>query len=199
MHFDTDAQRPLHAWVLGTNTYAADDVAVQWARSVPPDFHARFSATARRYRYVIFNRRSPPALARGQVTWVREALDADRMDEASAVLLGEHDFSGYRASGCQAKSPVRTVTDCTVTRRGDYVVLDIEANGFLQHMVRNIVGVLLAIGTDQRDPSWAGQVLAGRCRARGGVTAPPDGLYLIGVRYPAQYDLPPICLPEGLW
>ncbi|GIX21377.1 MAG: tRNA pseudouridine synthase A [Gammaproteobacteria bacterium] len=190
VHFDTPARRPLHAWILGCNSHLPDDVCVRWARVVPDDFHARFKAVERAYRYVIHNTPARPALGRGRVTWWIKPLDVERMAAAARALVGRHDFSAFRAAECQAKSPVRTVHELSVRRVGEIIYLDARADGFLHHMVRNIAGVLIEIGAGRRPVEWAAQVLAGRCRAAGGITAPPDGLYLTAVRYPARYGLP---------
>lgn len=190
VHFDTDALRDETAWVLGVNRYLPPAVSVQWARAVPDAFHARFSAQWRRYCYVIHDARARSALLAGRVTWCHHFLDTDRMAQAAQALIGEHDFSSFRGQDCQAKSPVRVVHSLTVVRRGPLVVLEIQANAFLHHMVRNIAGVLMSIGKGDRSVPWAGEVLAYRDRRLGGVTAPPDGLYLVAVGYPASFGLP---------
>jgi len=190
VHFDCTAPRRLDAWIYGTNAKLAADASVIWSRVVAPDFSARFSARARAYRYLILNRRSRPALQRGRVTWEPRSLDVERMQEAGGFLLGEHDFSAFRAASCQARNPVRTVYRLEVVRLGALIAIDVRANAFLQHMVRNIVGVLIAVGMRRRPPEWAAAVLAGRVRAGGGVTAPPDGIYLVGVEYPFALGLP---------
>jgi tRNA pseudouridine38-40 synthase len=190
LHFDTGAERSPRAWMLGSNAHLAADVAVTWAQAVEPDFHARFSATARRYCYVISNRAARPGLWSGRITWEPRRLDAARMAEAARFLLGEHDFTSFRAKGCQAKHPVRTLHRLDVLTQEDSIVLDVEANAFLQHMVRNLAGVLMEIGMGRREPVWAAEVLAARERALGGVTAPASGLYLTGVSYPARFGLP---------
>ncbi len=190
VHFDTTAQRPQHAWVLGANANLPPDVSVRWARSVPSEFHARFGALRRHYRYVIYNHRVRPALGEGRVSWDYRPLEVALMNKAAAFLIGEHDFSSYRAYACQAKTPTRTVYRLEVVRRGDYVVLDIEANAFLHHMVRNIAGVLMAIGAGERPPAWSREVLELRDRKLGGVTAPPGGLYFMRVYYPQSFGLP---------
>ena len=154
-HFDTTAQRPPRAWLLGTNANLSRDVALIWVQPVSDEFHARFSAQRRRYRYVILNRMARSGVLDTRMAWVHYALDAERMAQAAQALLGTHDFSAYRASSCQSKKPVKTVYELTVQRRDDLIVLDIEADGFLHHMVRNIVGVLLAIGCGEREVSWA--------------------------------------------
>ena len=198
-HFDTEARRDERAWVLGANSNLPDDVAVLWALPVADAFHARFSAERRRYRYVILNRPVRPAVLRGRVTWECRLLDEKRMSRAAEALLGEHDFSAFRAAGCQARTPVRTLHRLDVRRDGDFVLLEVEANAFLQRMVRNIAGVLIAIGCGREDVGWAARVLAGRDRSRGGVTAPPDGLYLCEVRYPDGYRLPRLSPRIWLW
>ena len=190
VHFATPAIRPLQGWVLGTNSRLPGDVAVTWARPMDEDFHARFSATGRTYQYIILNRRSRPALLHGLVSWECRELDVDKMAEAARGLIGEHDFSSFRAAACQSKSPVRRVYDLRLTRLGEFIVITISANGFLQHMVRNIAGALLAIGRGEQETGWAGAALAARDRAAAGVTAPADGLYLVNVRYPARFGIP---------
>ncbi|MCB1745570.1 MAG: tRNA pseudouridine(38-40) synthase TruA [Gammaproteobacteria bacterium] len=191
VHFDTPALRTARSWVLGANSNLPRDVAVLWAREVADDFHARFSARSRAYAYLICNRATRPGLWHGRVTWDYRPLDVERMAEAARHWLGEHDFSSFRAKGCQSRHPVRTVYRCEVERRDDVVVLRVEANAFLQHMVRNFAGVLTEIGCGARAPEWAAEVLSYRERERGGVTAPPDGLYLRAVSYPPGFDLPP--------
>lgn len=190
IHFDTDAIRSERAWLLGTNTHLPADVAVTWVRVVPESFHARFKATGRVYRYLICNRMARPANLAGKITWDYRPLDVNRMQAAANLLLGEHDFSAYRAQACQAKSAVRTLRRLTVWRDGHLVGFEVEANAFLYHMVRNLVGVLTAIGAGKAEPAWAAQVLAGRDRTKGGVTAAPDGLYLLEVQYPPEFDIP---------
>lgn len=189
-HFDTAALRGPRSWVLGANSNLPADVSVTWACEVPPSFHARFSATSRRYRYLISNRPARPGLWHGRVTWECRPLDVARMAAAARYLVGEHDFSAFRAKGCQARHPVRTVTTCRIDAADGLIVLTVEANAFLQHMVRNFAGVLLQIGMGQQPPAWAREVLECRAREQGGVTAPPDGLYLVGITYPADYVLP---------
>ena len=190
MHFDTGATRSLRSWVLGTNSNLPQDVAIHWAQSVTDDFHARFSATSRRYRYVILNRWVRPALLSGKITWERRPLEVPLMQQAAAHLLGEHDFTSFRALACQAKTPVRTVDELKVTRDAAAVYVDVLANAFLYHMVRNIVGVLIAIGVGDRAADWPAELLERRDRAHGGITAPADGLYLVHVSYPKAFGLP---------
>ncbi|MEJ2362126.1 MAG: tRNA pseudouridine(38-40) synthase TruA [Gammaproteobacteria bacterium] len=199
VHFDTDATRELHAWVLGGNANLPDDISVLWARSVSPDFHARYSAVRRQYRYVIFNRPVRPAILSGRVSWEYRPLTISLMQEAAKDLVGEHDFSSYRALACQAKSPLRTLYRLDVTRQGELVLLDLEANGFLHHMVRNIAGVLIKIGAGEAEPAWARAVLALRDRTQGGVTASPHGLYFVTAYYPEHFSIPALLPPAGVW
>jgi tRNA pseudouridine38-40 synthase len=198
-HFDTGAARDLRAWTLGVNSHLPRDIAIRWAQPVPDDFHARFSAESRAYAYVISNKPTRPGLWHGRVCWHYRPLDVGRMNDAAAHLLGEHDFSGFRAAGCQARHPVRTLLRLDLKRHGDIVILGIEANAFLQHMVRNIAGVLMEIGAGEREPAWALEVLEGRDRRQGGVTAAAGGLYFLHARYPARFGLPhaPPVLPFG--
>jgi tRNA pseudouridine38-40 synthase len=199
IHFDTQSQRNERSWVFGANANLPKSVAVIWAREVSEAFHARFSAQARRYRYVIFNRHVRPTFLAYRVTWDHRPLDVERMAEAAACLVGEHDFSAYRASECQAKSPVRTVHELKVFRKDDLVIIDIQANAFLHHMVRNIAGVLMAIGAGEQPVGWSQQVLHSRERSLGGVTAPPYGLYLVDVDYGAEFDLPKNTRTQLVW
>ncbi len=190
IHFDTSAQRPLHAWLLGGNSHLPPTVSLRWAKPVADDFHARFSAEARTYRYVIFCDRLRPALQHNRVAWTYKNLDAERMHEAGQALLGEHDFTSFRAVGCQARHPIRRIDRLSVHRSGSYLYLDIEANAFLHHMVRNIAGTLMKIGAGEAPVEWAGEVLAARDRTLAGITAPASGLYLVKVRYPKRFGLP---------
>ena len=190
VHFDTQAMRDMRGWALGACTNLPTSVAVLWAQPVADDFHARFSARSRRYCYRILNRPVRPALAARYVTWEREPLDAARMHEAAQVLLGEHDFSAFRAMACQAAHARRAVLRVSVRRDHEEVVMEIEANAFLHHMVRNIVGSLLPIGRGQQPVSWMAELLAGRNREVAGPTAPPTGLSFIGPRYEARWGLP---------
>lgn len=199
IHFDSDAERSERSWVFGTNANLPKDVCVLWARPVTDDFHARFSAQGRAYRYVIFNRAVRPTFLARRVTWAHRPLDVGPMGEAARHLLGEHDFSSYRAVACQAKSPVRTIHRLEVWREGPYVHIEVEANAFLHHMVRNIAGVLMAIGTGEQPPEWADEVLKARDRRLGGVTAPPHGLYLIRVDYPEAFGIPRLSPLPVVW
>lgn len=189
-HFDTHAQRPLRGWLLGANAHLPPDVSVAWVLPVPSHFHARYSAEARTYRYVIFNRTARSALAGRRATHVYRPLDHVLMQEASKALIGEHDFSAFRAAECQAHSPVRRLYAIAVERCGDWITIDVTANAFLHHMVRNIVGMLIAIGRGDAGPEWAREVLESRDRTRNAATAPADGLYFWKVRYPAAFGLP---------
>lgn len=197
-HIDTPATRSPRSWVLGGNAHLPPSVSLVWAQGVPEDFHARFRATGRHYRYVIFNRTARPALLRGRATWHCLPLGEGRMREAAAQLLGRHDFSSFRSYECQARSPVRELRRLDVRRVGDFVLLEAEADGFLHHMVRNLAGVLMAIGTGRAPVAWAAEVLAARDRKLGGVTAPPDGLYLTAVDYPPHYQLPGATAAEAV-
>jgi tRNA pseudouridine38-40 synthase len=189
-HFDSDAVRPLRGWTLGANTNLPRDVSVAWVVPVPSHFHARYSAEARTYRYFIFNRNVRSALVEKRAAHVHRPLDHVRMREGALALIGNHDFSAFRSSECQARSTVRRLTRLTVERDGDWIVMDVTANAFLHHMVRNIAGLLMAIGQGDQAPGWASEVLQSRDRTRGGVTAPPEGLYMWAIDYPAAFGLP---------
>jgi len=203
IHFDTRAQRPERAWVQGVNTKLPDVVRVHWAREMPAQFHARFSAYARSYRYLIHSAPTRSAHSAAEVTWTQHPLDLNAMREGAKYLLGRHDFTSFRASQCQAKSPVREITCLDIARVGPLIVLEISANAFLHHMVRNITGVLMAVGRAERAPGWVKEVLDQRDRSAGGVTAPPFGLYLVDVQYPQEFQLPqcepgPLLVPQPL-
>lgn len=189
-HFDTRAARSARGWVLGANSELPPDVSVSWALAVPAHFHARYCAEARTYRYLILNRTARSALVAHRAAWVHRPLDHERMAEAAAVLHGEHDFSAFRSSECQARSPIRRMERLTVERRGDWVLIEATANAFLHHMMRNIAGLLIAVGKGEAPPSFAREVLDGRDRTRNAATAPAAGLYLVSVRYPAAFGLP---------
>jgi len=195
-HFDTHAERSPRGWILGANTEAPPDVALSWVQPVPAHFHARYSATARVYRYLILNRTARSALYAARAAWVTRTLDARAMAEAAELLVGEHDFSAFRSSECQAKSPVRRLTRLAVERRGDWIVIEAVANAFLHHMVRNLAGLLIAVGKGDERPGWARTVLEGRDRTRAAATAPAAGLCLWEVLYPAAFGLP-ARLPAG--
>jgi tRNA pseudouridine38-40 synthase len=199
VHFDDPVGRSPKAWVLGANTALPPTVRVHWAQPVSAEFHARFSATARRYRYLIANCAIRPALLAGQLSWYRQPLDAGRMHEAAQVLQGERDFSAFRAASCQASTPMRNVQSISVVRHGDIVCIDITANAFLHHMVRNIAGSLMAVGAGRRSPDWLGELLQAGDRSLAADTAPADGLYLVAVSYPESFGLPePIPGPQLL-
>jgi len=189
-HFDSPAQRTGRALVLGSNTLMPPGVSLRWARAVPDHFHARYSAQSRTYRYCILNRMARSAIAAGRAAFVHRPLDADRMQAATVHLVGYQDFSALRAAECQAKSPVRDLSRLQVRRVGDFVLLEVTANAFLHHMVRNIAGLLMHIGHGEADPGFAAEVLAGRDRRRAPATAPAGGLYLWRVQYPPVFGLP---------
>jgi tRNA pseudouridine38-40 synthase len=189
VHFETEADRRERSWILGANTNLPDDVNVSWAREMPQSFHARFSAVGRRYRYLIVNRPFRSALWRNRAVWIHRPLDAECMQRAAQALVGTHDFSSYRALACQAKHPVRTLHSLEVRREGELISIEVHANAFLHHMVRNIAGVLIAIGKGDQAESWAKEVLELRDRTLGGVTAPPQGLSLTQVDYPEVFGL----------
>ena len=191
IHFDTDADRPMTAWVRGVNAHLPSTAAILWARLVSADFHARFAATARHYTYLLLDRPERPGLMAGRAGWYHHPLDVAAMHEAFAMLIGTHDFSSFRAAECQARSPVRTLARAQVERRGDLVRFELSANAFLHHMVRNIVGALVTVGSGKATPSWMGELLAARDRTRGPATFAPDGLYFCGADYDARFGLPP--------
>ncbi|MGD8207550.1 MAG: tRNA pseudouridine(38-40) synthase TruA, partial [Thiohalocapsa sp.] len=190
VHFDTSAVRTPRSWVLGTNANLPPDIAVQWALQVDAGFHARFSATGRHYRYLILCRPTRTALWRDRAVWTHRPLAIEPMREAAGMLVGRHDFSSFRAIACQAKSPVRTIRYLELGLHGMLIELRVGADGFLHHMVRNLAGVLMAIGRGDAPVGWARELLELRDRARGGVTAPPQGLYLAGVDYPQRFGIP---------
>ena len=203
IHFDTSAQRSGYSWVQGANSQLPDSISLIWADKITPDFHSRFSAGARTYRYVLDNSPTRPAIMSGAVTWVKKPLDISLMQQSCEYLLGEQDFSAFRGSGCQSNSPCRNVHSAKVFRRGNLVIFEITANAFLLHMVRNIVGSLIEVGTARQKPLWIQQLLAQGDRCKSAATAAPDGLYLVAVDYPAKFGLPmlakgPVFLPANL-
>ncbi|MGH8274609.1 MAG: tRNA pseudouridine(38-40) synthase TruA [Gammaproteobacteria bacterium] len=201
VHFDTASERSERNWVLGANRHLPPDVAVRWARVVPEGFHARFSAVARAYRYLIYESVVRPVLDRRRCAWVHERLDLAAMQKAAEPLLGEHDFSAFRAAGCQAHSPLRRLDRFELRHEGGILRVEVEANAFLQHMVRNIAGSLILVGRGRKPPAWIGEVLAGRDRRRAGPAAPARGLTLMGIRYPAGFSLPgdyEVSLPDSM-
>jgi tRNA pseudouridine38-40 synthase len=190
VHLDTPLRREEFSWVRGTNRFLPPDIAVQWARHVPDAFHSRASAIGRRYAYVLLESPVRPSLETGRAGWVFRPLDEGAMREASALLLGQHDFTSFRAAECQARSPVKTLRQAQVSRRGPYWRFDFEADAFLHHMIRNIMGCLVAIGQGLHPPQWMAQVLAARSRDAAAPTFAPDGLYFVGPVYPARWNLP---------
>ena len=199
VHFDTRAKRHIDAWVWGGNANLPPGIVIRWAKMVDYHFHARFTALSRRYRYVIFNHPIRPGILDKRVSWHYYPLDCDKMLKAGSALLGEQDFSSFRSSQCNSKSPMRCVLDFQCWRYGDYVILEIEANAFLHHMVRNIAGVLLKIGSGRMPPEWMQTVLAAKSRQMAAETAPPYGLYLIKVSYPGPYLFPEaLNIPAGV-
>jgi len=189
-HFESTAQRDSRGWVLGSNCRLPRDIRIKWVIEVDEKFHARFSAVARRYRYIILNSAIPSGLFHDRCSWEFRALDHQRMLECAQLLIGEHDFSAFRAVGCQAKSSSRNVQEVDIQRHGELIYFDIKANAFLYHMVRNIAGSLMAVGKGERSINWFAEVLASKDRDRADVTAPAAGLYLVRAYYPDQYNLP---------
>lgn len=189
IHFDCSNPRELKSWVKGVNRYLPNSISVLWAKSVDDNFHARYGARSRLYRYVVCNRATRPALLDNLVSWEYAPLDMQKMQHAANHLQGTHDFTSYRTVHCQAKSPVRTIEEITFTKRNEFVFMDIRANAFLHHMVRNIMGVLLSIGRAERAEDWSLEVLQKRDRTFGGMTAPAAGLYLVKVQYDEIYAL----------
>lgn len=189
IHFDTEKVRTIRSWIHGANSFLPKDVCVRWGKEMPDAFHARFSALTRRYRYVIYNASIRPGLLRSNVTWQYRQLDHSLMHEAGQFLLGEQDFTSFRSVECQSKTPMRNVQHLLVTRKSDLVIIDITANAFLHHMVRNIAGVLIAVGQGRKPVSWISDVLAAKDRKMGAETAPPYGLYLVNVNYPSEFGM----------
>ncbi len=190
VHFDTLHHRPAHAWVFGVNARLPTGMSVLWAKAMPADFHARFGAVERTYRYVLLNQPTRPALLAGRVGWIHGELDAGLMQRAAINLIGEQDFSAFRAAECQAASPVRDLRAVTIWRQGACVQFEFRANAFLHHQVRNMVGALVWVGLRRQPPEWIGEVLQSRDRAKAAATFAADGLYLAAVRYDARFDLP---------
>ncbi|WP_186591660.1 tRNA pseudouridine(38-40) synthase TruA [Vibrio cholerae] len=203
VHFDTSAERQMVAWTMGANANLPKDIAVRWAMAVPDEFHARFSATARSYRYVIYNHVYRPGILNSGVSHYHGELDVEKMQQAGQYLLGENDFTSFRAVHCQSRSPWRNVMHLNVTRHSRYVVIDIKANAFVHHMVRNITGSLIAVGRGEQKPEWIQWLLAQKDRTLAAATAKAEGLYLVSVDYPAHFGLPempigPLFLPDNL-
>jgi tRNA pseudouridine38-40 synthase len=193
-HFDTNAIRPLDGWLMGANSMLPKDISIQWIKEMDSDFHARFKAKARRYRYVVYNALRRPALLNKQVTHIYQDLDVEKMISAAVKFEGTHNFESFRAASCQSNQPIRNVHHCRLIRHGAYLVLDIQADGFLHHMVRNIVGCLLEIGQGMYDIDHIDTIFAAEDRKAAGVTAPPDGLYFIQAHYPEEFNLPEVPL-----
>ncbi len=200
VHFDTQVERPLSAWVRGVNTFLPPAIAVRWVHPVPDEFHARFSAYGRCYRYILINRPQRTGVWHGRAGWYHHPLDVEIMQQAAALLLGEHDFSAFRAADCQAKSPVKTIRQADVRRSGDGIVFDFEAGAYLHHMVRNLVGSLVYVGQGKHPPEWLAQLMASGDRRLAAPTFAAAGLYLVGVHYEPHWGLP-VCddsfLPGG--
>ncbi|PTU31117.1 tRNA pseudouridine(38-40) synthase TruA [Stenotrophobium rhamnosiphilum] len=190
IHFDTDSVRTPYAWLLGTNSTLPNDVSLRWVQPVADHFDARYSALVRHYRYVIHTHSARSALLHNRVAWWPQQLDAEAMHEAAQALVGRHDFSAFRGSQCQANTPTRTIRHIRVHRSGEFVIIDICANAFLHHMVRNIAGTLSHVGLGKQPVVWVAEVLAGRDRKKAAVNAPPGGLYFVGPEYPAEFALP---------
>jgi tRNA pseudouridine38-40 synthase len=190
VHFDTSSERPQSAWVRGVNAFLPPSVAIRWAKPVGEEFHARYAARSRSYRYLLLNRLERPGLWTGKVGWYHRPLDIATVRQAAASLLGEHDFSSFRSSECQAKSPVKTLQSCTVINSGDLLVFEFQANAFLHHMVRNLVGALVYVGSGRLSPEAFVRILAARDRSQAPPTFAPDGLYFAGVEYDAVWGLP---------
>ena len=190
VHFDTPLSRETASWVRGTNAHLPRDIAVQWAREVPDAFHCRASAISRRYAYILLESQVRPSVEVGRVGWVYRPLDIQTISQAAKLLLGEHDFSSFRASSCQALSPVKNLTRIDISQRGAYWRFEFEANAFLHHMIRNIMGCLVAVGQGKYPPGWISEVLAARNRDAAAPTFSPDGLYFLGPRYDAHWGLP---------
>jgi len=198
INFQTDVSRPDIAWLRGTNAYLPTDICVRWVKEVPAEFHARFSATSRRYQYVIFNNPLRSSVLYNGATWWYKPLNTELMQLAGQYLMGEHDFTSFRGPHCQARTPIRTLLSLDVRRYQDWVIVDISANAFLQHMVRNIVGVLLKIGAGECSPLWASEVLAAKDRQQAALTAPAKGLYFMDVGYPEIFGLPKLAVDDAM-
>lgn len=195
VHFDTDLVRPTQAWVRGVNTFLPDSIVVRWAKEVPLgedglEFHARFSARSRTYHYVLYNHPTPSALLSNRAGWMFRPLDVERMIDAARHLIGTHDFSAFRASSCQAKTPVKDMHEVRIERHGDIIVFTLRASAFLHHMVRNIVGSLVYVGLERQEPDWMHEVLESRSRDVAAPTFMPDGLYFAKIEYDPSWKLP---------
>lgn len=189
IHFDCEKERTIRAWIHGANSFLPKDICIKWGKEMPDTFHARYSANSRRYRYVIYNGSIRPALLRSNITWQYKQLDHRLMHQAAQFLLGENDFTSFRSVECQSKTPMRNIHQLQVTRNGDLIVIDITANAFLHHMVRNIAGVLIAVGSGKHPVPWVHDVLNAKDRRLGAETAPSYGLYLVHVAYPQEFNV----------
>lgn len=199
IHFDTQAERPQKAWVKGVNNELPVDIRVRWAKQVAPQFHARFSAVHRRYRYLITDQDVKPALMQDQITWSRFELDIELMQAGANELLGEHDFTSFRAAQCQARNAIRDIQQIRFYRLSTgFIVMEIQANAFLYHMVRNIVGVLLLVGQGRKPVNWVAEVLKAKDRCAAAMTAPANGLYLVRAQYPEALEIPQLALGPHL-
>jgi tRNA pseudouridine38-40 synthase len=194
VHFDTDSKRVERAWTIGANGFLPASIAVKWVKEVDDNFHARFSATSRRYRYIIYNHPQRCAILQQGVTHVYKPLDVEPMQLAACSLIGEHDFTTFRASLCQAKTATRRISQLQVSRQGNYIIIDVQANAFLHHMVRNIAGTLIEIGALEKPVEWMEEVLRMQDRTKAAATAKPNGLYLVKVFYPETFQLPTTAL-----
>lgn len=199
IHFDSVADRSLDAWLRGGNRFLDHDVRIRWLQEVPDSFHARFSAGSRSYRYIIYQHRVASAILRKQVTHTHMVLDINAMRNAAKHLVGQHDFSSFRAAGCQAHSPIRNLTELRLYQHGPWVWFDVTANAFLQHMVRNIAGCLMAVGSGKHPADWVREVLQLKDRTKGEITALASGLYLTGIEYAAEYNLPTSQHKPSFW
>jgi tRNA pseudouridine38-40 synthase len=199
IHFDTEINRPVNSWVLGANTHLPFDIRLLWAVEISDEFHARFSAVQRSYQYVILNRLVRPGILHKQVTHEYRSLDVNLMQHGANYLIGKHNFNSYRAKHCQSKTPIRVLHQLNVIRNGDFVIIEFVANAFLHHMVRNISGVLMTIGSNEKKPEWANEILLLQDRQHKGVTASPDGLYLTSIQYPDTFVLPQLFSKASFW
>jgi tRNA pseudouridine38-40 synthase len=190
VHFDTNLGRPAASWVRGTNAFLPSDIAVEWAQVMPPEFHCRASAQSRRYAYILIESTVRPSIDAGRVGWVYRPLDGDAMRQAAAYLIGEHDFSSFRAAACQALTPVKTLQHIEISQRGAYWRFEFEANAFLHHMIRNIMGGLIAVGQHKHPAEWMQEILLARDRTVAAPTFSPNGLYFLGPRYAPHWGLP---------
>jgi tRNA pseudouridine38-40 synthase len=190
IHFETEVQRPAKAWIEGANCHLPHDISIVWAQEMPENFHARFSAVSREYRYVIFNSKQKPAVLHDMVTWVKQPLDVAAMSEAAKCLHGEQNYATFQAASCQSPTSFRNIIYLQVTRKGDYVFIDICANAFLHHMVRNIAGALIEVGKGWKPVQWMTQILAEQDRTKAAATAPASGLYFVRANYPKSFEMP---------